>query len=58
MKFQIEEFRFCKTHVPKVAGKDQYGNFYPICYGGKLEEMAGKKSTCEIIIQNLKKEVK
>ena len=49
---QISEKRWCKTHVPHVVGKDQWGNFYEQCYVGHR-----KNESCEVIIEEYKKEV-
>lgn len=45
----LKETRWCKTHAPKLVGKDQFGNFYDVCYTGHI-----RKEKCEIIIEQLK----
>ena len=42
----LTEKRWCKTHAPKVVGKDNNGNFYTKCYVGHR-----KNEDCEIVIE-------
>lgn len=50
---------YCTTHGSnwnkKYVGKDQWGNFFDVCFQGYKERIRGDKPTCKIEIEEVNK---